>query len=190
MPADISEISHSGTGRVSRMLMRPMSLYEAGESNSSVSLSDIFSEKKIAGTSGLNLEQIAFLICRGGWPKSIDSAPNIAIKQAINYYDSVVNLDISRVDNVQRDAERTKRILRSYARAIGSQAKITSITQDVYINEVENKGDLSNKSVTINAYISALKKIFVIENSLAWNPNLRSKTATRTSIHVILLIRQ
>lgn len=181
VPADISEISHSGTGRISRMLMRPMSLYEAGESNGSVSLSDIFSEKKIAGTSNLNLEQIAFLICRGGWPKSIDSAPNIALKQAINYYDSVVNLDISRVDNVQRDAERTKRILRSYARAIGSQAKITSITQDVYINEVENKDDLSNKSVTINAYISALKKIFVIEDSLAWNPNLRSKTAIRTS---------
>lgn len=182
VPVDISQISHSGTGRISRMLMRPMSLFESGESNGSVSLSDIFSGNlKISGTSNLSLEQISFLICRGGWPKSIDSAPNIALKQSINYYDSVVNTDISRVDNVQRDAEKTKRILRSYARAIGSQAKIRSITQDVYSNEVDDKDDLINKGVTINTYISALKKIFVIEDSIAWNPNLRSKTAIRTS---------
>ena len=182
VPVDISQISHSGTGRISRMLMRPMSLFESGESNGSVSLSDIFSGNlKISGTSNLNLEQISFLICRGGWPKSIDSAPNIALKQSINYYDSVVNTDISRVDNVQRDAEKTKRILRSYARAIGLQAKIRSITQDVYSNEVDDKDDLINKGVTINTYISALKKIFVIEDSIAWNPNLRSKTAIRTS---------
>ena len=182
VPVDMSQISHSGTGRISRMLMRPMSLFESGESNGSVSLSDIFSGNlKISGTSNLSLEQISFLICRGGWPKSIDSTPNIALKQSINYYDSVVNTDISRVDNVQRDAEKTKRILRSYARAIGSQAKIRSITQDVYSNEVDDKDDLINKSVTINTYIFALKKIFVIEDSIAWNPNLRSKAAIRTS---------
>lgn len=181
VPADTSKISHSGTGRISRMTMRPMSLYESGDSNGTVSLSDLFSENcKISGTNNLDLEKIAFLICRGGWPRSLDSTKEIALEQAINYFDAVVNDDISRVDNVQRDAEKTKRILRSYARSIGSQAKIASITQDVYANEVEGE-ELANKSVTVSTYISALKKMFVIEDSLAWNPNLRSKTAIRSS---------
>lgn len=180
VPANISEISHSGTGRISRMLMRPMSLYETGESNGSISLSALFSDNaKIAGVNSLDLEQISFLICRGGWPKSIGCTSEIALQLAINYFDAVVNVDISRVDDVQRDAEKTKRILRSYARSIGSQAKISSITQDVYVNE--NSDDLINKSVTISSYISALKQIFVVEDSAAWNPNLRSKTAIRTS---------
>ena len=180
VPADLSEISHSGTGRISRMLMRPMSLYESGESNGSVSLADLFSDnEKVTGTNSLDLEQIAFLICRGGWPKSIGTNTDVALQLAINYFDAVVNDDISRIDNVKRDAEKTKRILRSYARSIASQAKISSITQDVYANE--DTEDLTNKNVTISSYISALKKIFVIEDSLAWNPNLRSKTAIRTS---------
>lgn len=180
VPANLSEISHSGTGRISRMLMRPMSLYESGESNGSVSLAELFSNNsKVAGTNSLDLEHIAFLICRGGWPKSIGTSPEIALQLAINYFEAVVNDDISRVDNVKRDAEKTKRILRSYARSIASQAKISSITQDVYVNE--DAEDLTNKNVTISSYISALKKIFVIEDSLAWNPNLRSKTAIRTS---------
>ena len=180
VPADLSEISHSGTGRISRMLMRPMSLYESGESNGSVSLADLFSDnEKVTGTNSLDLEQIAFLICRGGWPKSIGTNTDVALQLAINYFDAVVNDDISRIDNVKRDAEKTKRILRSYARSIASQAKISSITQDVYANE--DTEDLTNKNVTISSYISALKKIFVIEDSLAWNPNLRSKTAIRAS---------
>ena len=180
VPADLSEISHSGTGRISRMLMRPMSLYESGESNGSVSLADLFSDnEKVTGTNSLDLEQIAFLICRGGWPKSIGTNTDVALQLAINYFDAVVNDDISRIDNVKRDAEKTKRILRSYARSIASQAKISSITQDVYANE--DTKDLTNKNVTISSYISALKKIFVIEDSLAWNPNLRSKTAIRVS---------
>lgn len=180
VPADLSEISHSGTGRISRMLMRPMSLYESGESNGSVSLADLFSDnEKVTGTNSLDLEQIAFLICRGGWPKSIGTNTDVALQLAINYFDAVINDDISRIDNVKRNAEKTKRILRSYARSIASQAKISSITQDVYANE--GTEDLTNKNVTISSYISALKKIFVIEDSLAWNPNLRSKTAIRTS---------
>lgn len=180
VPGDLSEISHSGTGRISRMLMRPMSLYESGDSNGSVSLSALFSDNiNVAGTNNLNLEQIAFLICRGGWPKAIGTEPDVALQLAINYFDAVVNDDISRVDGVRRDAEKTKRILRSYARSVASQAKISSITQDVYSNE--DIEDLTNKKVTISSYISALKKIFVIEDSLAWNPNLRSKTAIQAS---------
>ena len=143
VPADLSEISHSGTGRISRMLMRPMSLYESGESNGSVSLADLFSDnEKVTGTNSLDLEQIAFLICRGGWPKSIGTNTDVALQLAINYFDAVVNDDISRIDNVKRDAEKTKRILRSYARSIASQAKISSITQDVYANE--DTEDLTN----------------------------------------------
>ena len=182
IPADTSEISHSGTGRISRMLMRPMSLFESGESNGSVSLYDLFSGNlKIAGVNTLDLAQIAFLICRGGWPKAITSTADVALQQAINYIDAIINFDISRVDDIQRDAEKTKRLLRSYARSIGMQTKISSITQDVYANETDSKEEITHKSITIGSYISALKKIFVIEDSLAWNPNLRSKTAIRTS---------
>ena len=182
IPADTSEISHSGTGRISRMLMRPMSLFESGESNGCVSLSDLFSGNlKIAGVNTLDLAQIAFLICRGGWPKAITSSADVALQQAINYIDAIINFDISRVDGIKRDAEKTKRVLRAYARSIGTQAKIPTITQAVYVNETYKKAEITHKSITISSYISALKKIFVIEDSLAWNPNLRSKTAIRTS---------
>lgn len=180
VPADFSSISHTGVGRISRLLMRPMSLYESGESNGSVSLTELFShDANVSGTNNLDLEQIAFLICRGGWPTAISSKPSVALDQAINYFDAVVNIDISRVDDVQRDADKTKRLMRSYARSIGSQTKTIKITQDVFANE--EGVDLVNKSVTINSYIAALRKIFVIEDSHAWNPNLRSKTAIRTS---------
>lgn len=103
------------------------------------------------------------------------------MQQSVNYFDAVVNFDISRVDDVRRDVEKTKRILRSYARSIGTRTKIASITEDVYPNETEDKENLTNKSITISTYLSALKKIFVTEDSLAWNPHLRSKTAIRTS---------
>jgi len=182
VPADMSEISHSGTGRISRILMRPMSLYESDDSNGDVSLKELFEgHTDIAGQSSIDLNHLAFLICRGGWPKSVDSSEEIALEQALNYYEGIVNTDISRVDNVQRDTIKTARLLRSYARSIGSQAKIPSITQDVYAGEIEENEDITGKAVTINAYINALKKIFVIEDSPAWNPNLRSKTAIRTS---------
>ena len=118
-----------------------------------------------------------YLICRGGWPKSIGQKREIALQQAIDYYDSVINNDISRVDNVKRNPEKTKRLLRSYARSIGTQSKISSLSQDV--NPSGDSEIASNP--TIMDYIEALKKIFVLEDSRAWNPNLRSKTAIRTS---------
>ena len=173
IPADTSEISHSGTGRISRMLMRPMSLFESGESNGSVSLYDLFSGNlKIAGVNTLDLAQIAFLICRGGWPKAITSTADVALQQAINYIDAIINFDISRVDDIQRDAEKTKRLLRSYARSIGMQTKISSITQDVYANETDSKEEITHKSITIGSYILTLKKNFDIEDSLAWHTPL------------------
>ena len=175
-PADLKEITHTGTGRISRMLMRPMSLFESQESNGSVSLAELFSSKtNIDGENTIDIDELAFLICRGGWPKAIGLKQYIGLSQAIDYYDAVVNSDISRVDNIERNPERAKRLLRAYARSIGTQTKLTSLSDDV--NEDNNLGT----NPTIYNYINALQKIFVIEDSHAWNPNLRSKAAIRTT---------
>ena len=177
VPPETSEISHSGIGRITKMLMRPMSLYESGDSSGQVSLSGLFAGNgDIRGESSMNIDKLSFLICRGGWPKAIDEEEDVALQQAIDYFDAIVNADISRVDNVERNKERTKRILRSYARSVGTQAKISSIAADISANEAVSISDM-----TITSYINALKKIFVLEDSSAWNPNLRSKTAIRTS---------
>lgn len=176
VPADISEITHSGIGRIVRMIMRPMSLFESNESTGSISLKELFNNTVVEGINPISMEQLAFLICRGGWPKAVDCTEEIALQQAIDYFDAVVSMDISRVDNVERNQERTKRILRSYARAIGTQTKLPVITEDIRTNEA----DTISQS-TISSYIDALKKIFVLEDCPAWNPNLRSQTAIRTS---------
>lgn len=176
VPADLKEITHTGTGRISRMLMRPMSLFESQESNGSVSLSELFSGKtNIDGENIIDIDELAFLICRGGWPKAVGLKQDIGLSQAIDYYDAVINSDISRVDNIERNPERAKRLLRAYARSIGTQTKLISLSDDV--NEDNNLGT----NPTIYNYINALQKIFVIEDSHAWNPNLRSKTAIRTT---------
>lgn len=178
VPADFSKIHHTGTGRYGWLTMRPMSLWESGESSGEVSLTELFrAPKKITGRNALALTELAFLICRGGWPKSLQkNTERAALLQAAEYYKAVVNSDISRVDNVRRDAERTKRIMRSYARLQGMQASIATILADIAVNETENISD-----ETVDSYLSALRKIFVIEDMPAWNPNLRSKTAVRTS---------
>lgn len=177
VPPETSEISHSGIGRITKMLMRPMSLYESGDSSGQVSLSGLFAGNgDIRGESTMNIDKLSFLICRGGWPKAIGEEEDVALQQAIDYFDAIVDADISRVDNVERNKERTKRILRSYARSVGTQAKISSIAADISANEAVSISDM-----TITSYINALKKIFVLEDSSAWNPNLRSKTAIRTS---------
>ena len=177
VPADMKDVTHTGTGRFSWLTMRPMTLYESGESNGSVSLKDLFNQtNKISGTNKLELEDISYLCCRGGWPRSIFLEKDIALDQAYDYYDAIVYSDISRVDNVNRNPERTKNLMRSYARNIGSQASYKTLKQDMINND-----SFSLDTDTILSYINALKKIFVIEESPAWNPNLRSKTAIRTS---------
>lgn len=176
VPAQLDKSSHTGTGRIARMKMRPMSLYESGNSNGQVSLKDLFNGKDISGMDEHTIEDIAFEICRGGWPRAIGEEEKIALRQAIDYYDAVVSDDISRVDGISRDSERTKRLLRSYARNVASQASLETIRQDVIANDAKE----SFSSATLYSYISALKKIFVIEDSPAWNPNLRSKTAIRS----------
>ena len=177
VPANMDEITHTGTGRFAYLTMRPMSLYESGESNGTVSLLELFNNSsKLNGINELTLDDIAFLCCRGGWPRSVSMDKNIALEQAYDYYDAVVNSDISRVDNINRNPERTKNLMRSYARNIGSQA-----SNETLKNDMINNDSFSLDTDTVLSYINALKKIFVVEESLTWNPNLRSKTAIRIS---------
>lgn len=176
VPADTSKIYHSGVGRITQLLMRPMSLFESGESNGSVSLKQLLEGKPIDGYADIDIDQLAFLICRGGWPKALDCSEKIALAQAFDYYTVVVNTDVSKVDNIERNPERVERLMRSYARAIASQTNLRSIGQDLANHELKTLSD-----DTVTTYISALKRIFVIEEVAAWNPNLRSKTAIRTS---------
>ena len=176
VPINFDEIKHSGTGRISRMKMRPMSLYESNDSTGEVSLKDLFSGKKdISGVNKHDLSSIAYLICRGGWPKAINQKENVALQQAIDYYDAIVNVDILKVDEVKRYSERAKRVLRSYARNISSDVSASSMLSDIKNNDVE-----SFDNDTLYSYLSALTKLFVIEETTAWNPNLRSKTAIRS----------
>ena len=172
------KIRHSGTGRAAWMKMRPMSLFESGESNGAVSLSDLLQGKRQKAylANSLDINKIAFLICRGGWPAALRMTERAALKQAYNYIDAIANEDISSVDNVKRDSDFTKRLLRSYARAQASQSTISTIHADMSAN-----GESTLTEETISSYLSALRKLFVIEDSRAWNPNLRSKTAIRTT---------
>ena len=177
VPADLSQVVHTGTGRFGWLRMRPMSLWESEDSTGEVSLEELFTTPAIIkGTSDINLEKIAFLTCRGGWPLAVNMKSDIALDQAFDYVDAVEKREVSLADGVNRDPSRTHRLLRSYARHQGSQANYATIKADLQANEAE-----SFSEETIASYINALKKIFVIEDSEAWNPNLRSKSAIRTS---------
>lgn len=177
VPFDDMTTSHSGTGRISRMVMRPMTLFESGDSNGSVSLGELFREnKELVAKSDMDIRQIAYLICRGGWPKAIGQSEKIALKQAYDYYDAVVESDISLADGVLRDPQRVKLLMRSYSRFIASDGTVANIKKDMSSNDTDS---LDEK--TIYSYVNALKRIFVVEDLPAWSPNLRSKTAIRTS---------
>lgn len=243
VPPDISEMAHTGTGRMSWIKLRTMSLWESGDSTGEVSLRQLFKEAArrkpkpqpksgrtpqdstdvdsvftvaepdiqyntrsanaesfvggspiihdptfdpdeddipvptVDGTSGIDLERLSFLTCRGGWPRAtLKKTVRSALMQAREYFDAVTRFDISRVDNVERDPEIAIRLMRSYARHQGSQAGIGTILEDLRAND----GQAFNEN-TIYAYLKALRKIFVIEDMPAWNPNLRSQTAIRTS---------
>jgi hypothetical protein len=179
VPPSMDEIHHTGTGRISRLTMRPMSLFESGESDGSVSLEWLFSqpENQPNGIANISINDLAFLICRGGWPNSTTKQnQEDALALAFDYLDAVAESDISRVDGVKRNPDKVKLFLRSYARHQGAQASIEIVKQDM--NSLEDSSISEN---SIISYIDALKKIFVIEDMAAWNPNLRSKTAIRTS---------
>lgn len=177
-PKEKMEMKHSGAGRISWLTMRPMTLWESSDSTGDVSLGNLFlnSDMTVRGVNGLKLSDIAFLSCRGGWPRAVDKGfSKSALRQAVNYFEAIVRTDISRVDNVERDEERTRRIMRSYARHQGTQASASTILMDIRDND---SAEISDK--TVYSYINALKSIFVIEDMPAWSPNLRSKSAIRT----------
>ena len=177
VPPDTKDIAHSGTGRFTWLTMRPMSLFESGESTGEVSLKHLFtSPESIDGESQIDLDRLAFLVCRGGWPKAVDMRDEIALDQAFDYYDAVVHSDINRADGVTKNPERVKRLMRSYARHQGAQTANTILASDV---RGSDGGSMDDE--TVASYVNALKKIFVIEDMPAWNPNLRSKTAIRSS---------
>ena len=177
VPADTKEITHSGTGRFTRLTMRPMSLYESGDSTGEVSLKDLFDgAAEIDGASELDIDRLAFRACRGGWPQAVDMRDEIALDQAMDYYDAVVRSDINRADGVQKNSKKVHRLMRSYARNQGSQIPNTVLAQDVSAND-----EVSMSDETVAAYVSALRKIFVVEDMPAWNPNLRFRTAIRSS---------
>ena len=176
VPPQLDASMHTGIGRIVKMRMRPMSLFESGDSSGEVSLAELLEQKKISGSDNHTIEDIAYEICRGGWPKAIGLTPEIALQQAIDYYEAVVSDDISRVDGKKRYIPRTQRLLRSYARNIASQATLETIRRDVLMNDADT---FDNN--TLYSYLEALRKIFVIEDSPSWNPNLRSKSAIRTT---------
>lgn len=175
VPAD-NVTAHTGTGRISRLMMRPMSLFESLESNGSVSLRQLFAGKhNIAEASSLSVEQMAFILCRGGWPASIKLQGKPALRMARDYVEAVINYDVSQVDGVEKNPDRVRLLLRSLARNIGTLANYQTIMGDIEATDTS----LSDK--TISSYMNALRRIFVIEDLPAWSPSLRSKTAIRTS---------
>lgn len=175
VPAD-DAVKHSGTGRIARIRMRPMSLFESGESTGQVSLKALFSGyTEISTASSLSIEEIASLIVRGGWPASIGVNESTGILMAENYVEAVINQDISRVDAATRSPVKTRQLLKSLARNIATTASNETIRRDILA------ADEMITPPTIVSYLQALERIFVIENQPAWTPRLGSKTALRTS---------
>ena len=173
---DKEKMFHSGAGRFDWITMRPMSLWESGDSTGDVSITDLFDGAMPEGTSFVDLDRLAFLTCRGGWPGALTLSENAALRVSRAYIKAVVNSDINRVDDVKRDPDLMLRIIRSLARNQGEQIPYTTIRADVINNE---KVQLSDD--TVESYVKVLKKIFLEEDMRAWNPNLRSKTAIRTT---------
>lgn len=175
---DENEIYHSGTGRISRLKMYPMSLWESKESNGRVSLQELFDhpEQDIDALSEMTVNDLIFSACRGGWPASLNaSSPSAQLMIAKDYVQSVCKTDISRVDGVRRNEKLARQILRSYARNISTLAKTTSILADVTAAD-----NFECSRSTFDSYVSALEKLFVIQDVDAWCPAIRSKTVIQS----------
>lgn len=175
---DDKQIMHSGTGRISKMAMYPMSLYESLESNGSISLQRLFNDTDYdidGSTSELSIEQLIFAACRGGWPASLDQMSKEAkLLIAQDYVDVICNDDISRVDDTKRSPTLANLILRTYARNVCTLAKKSSMLADVS-EEMEG-----TTMPTFDDYVEALEKLFVIKDIEAWSPAIRSKTVILT----------
>lgn len=168
--------AHTGTGRIASLLMRPMSLFESKESNGMVSLSALFNDAgDIAAMSGLTIPQAAYAICRGGWPASLAMEKEDALQVAVDYVAAIINQDVSRVDGVEKNPQRVRILLRSLARNISAMVTNTNLLKDITAHGI------SITPPTLETYMNALRRIFVIEDVQAWMPALRTKTAMRAS---------
>lgn len=176
LPPDMDQLHHSGTGRIGRLTMRTMSLWESKDSTGEISLSALFEgENGMVGHNEFDLERICYVIARGGWPMAINLPPKGALMQAIDYYNAVVNFDVARIKKKRLSPDFAKRVLRVYSRHIGYQTPITTMQKDLM------DGDMMPDVETVNSYLTAFKDIFMIEEMRAWNTNLRSKTAVRST---------
>ena len=177
VPANRKDIVHSGTGRFAWLTMRSMTLWKSGESNGTVSLGDLFSgHHDIGSVNTLDIKSVAFAACRGGWPQLVSRDDEKILEYARQYLEAVANNDVSRVDGIKRDPERVRQLLRIYARNLGSQT-----TAKALLNDLIDETETTFSEITLKSYLQALKEIFVIEDMPSWNPNLRSKTAIRTT---------
>ena len=168
---------HTGTGRIARLTMRPMSLWESGESTGEVSMQAVFFGEDVTGAkSALELEDVCDLVCRGGWPGALDLSGRAARGPAKEYFTAIVESDISRVDKTLRDPERVQRLMRSLARLQGTQSSAAVICADMKANDSDTLTE-----DTVYSYLKALRRIFVTEDMRAWCPNLRCKTPLRTT---------
>jgi predicted AAA+ superfamily ATPase len=168
-------VQHTGTGRISRMLMRTMTLYESLESSGDISLKSLFDGTCGGeGMSALTVEKLAFSLVRGGWPASIGEKESVALRRASDYVEAIINIDVSRVDGIEKNPFRVRALMRSLARNVSTMATLRTIRNDMAVDE----DSLSEKTISI--YLNALRRIFVVEDLLAWNPAMRSKTALRT----------
>ena len=175
---DEKAIMHSGTGRINRMVMYPMSLYESLESNGKVSLAALFEQADLdidGATSDLTIEGLVFAACRGGWPSSLGKKTEAAMLfEAQNYLANICDSDASTVDGVKRSPERVRAVLRSYARNISTLATTKTILTDVRSNYM----DISEQ--TLSTYLGALERLYVVEDVSAWHPSIRSATTIRS----------
>lgn len=175
VPSDAGKMAHSGTGRIARMRMRPMSLQESHDSTGELSLASLFAQNNVEAVAMPGtLEDLAFLVCRGGWPKALGQSQGVALQQAFDYVDAIAGTDISRVDGVSRSESAARSLLRSYARMCASQGSLKVMREDM------DQSNLLGETAFLG-YVEALRKLFVVEDLEAWNPNLRSKTAIRST---------
>ena len=168
---------HTGTGRIVRMRMRPMSLWESGESTGEISLSSLFDGAgEVNGRSRVGVDELAHLVCRGGWPQSVlAKTPRAAYMKSSSYVDEVVHEDVHRVDGVERNPDRVRNLLRSLARNISTLTTAETILRDLKTN------DPTICEKTLSSYLNALRKIFLVEDVPAWSPSLKSRLAIRSA---------